>query len=98
MILGPRFKIDDTFSLIDSFNKNMGLNHFYYKNNYQCLLYEMYNKYNVICGNRQASNLATNFENPFSSSKNKSMAHIVNMIRRKFSSDSSSSSSIIFFA
>ena len=71
----------------------MGLDHSYYKDNYRCLLYEMYNEYNTKYGNRRASNLATNFENPSSSSKDKSVAHLVNMIRRKFASGASSSSS-----
>ena len=50
----------------------------------------MYNEYNAIYENRRACNLATNFENPSSSSKNKSPAHLVNMIRRKFASGASS--------
>ena len=71
----------------------MGLDHSYYKDNYRCLFYEMYNEYNTKYGNRRASNLATNFENPFSSSKDKSTTHLVNMIRRKFTSGASSTSS-----
>ena len=71
----------------------MGLDHSYYKDNYWCLLYEMYNEYNIKYGNRRASNLATNFKNPSLSSKNKSTAYLVDMIGRKFASDASSSSS-----
>ena len=70
----------------------MGLDHSCYKDNYRCLLYVMYNEYNAMYGNRRASNLAINFENPSSSSKNESTAHLVNMIRRKFASGASSSS------
>ena len=81
------------FCLIDSFDENMRLDYSYYKNNYRCLLNEMYNEYNAKCGNKRASNLDTNFENLSSSFKNKSKAHLVNMIRRKFASGASSSSS-----
>ena len=69
MFLNPRFKIDGTFCLIDSYDENMRLDHSNYKDNYRCSLYEMYNEYNTKYGNRRASNLATNFENPSSSSK-----------------------------
>ena len=44
-------------------------------------------------GNKRASNLAINFENPSSSSKNKSTARLVKMIKRKFASGASFSSS-----
>ena len=71
----------------------MRLDYSYYKNNYRCLLYAMYNEYNAMYGNRRVPNLAINFENPSSSSKNKSTAHLVNMIIRKFTSGASSSSS-----
>ena len=93
MILDLRFKIDDTFYLIDFYDKNMGLDHSYYKDNYRCLLYEMYNEYNTKYRNRRASNLAINFENPSSSSKVKSTAYLVNIIKKKLASDASSSSS-----
>ena len=93
MILDLHFKIDGTVCLIDSYDENTRFDHSYYKDNCHCLLYEMYNEYNATYGNRQASNLATNFENPSSSSENKSTAHLVNMIRKKFVSGVSSSSS-----
>ena len=41
----------------------MRLDHSYYKDNYRCLLYEMYNEYNAKYENRRAFNLATNFKN-----------------------------------
>ncbi|KAH7679060.1 Ribonuclease H-like protein [Dioscorea alata] len=93
MIFDPRFKIDGTFSMIDSCDKNMGLDHSFLKENYRSLFYDMYNEYHKKHGDRWAFNLPTTIESSSSNTKNRSATRVVNLINQIFFMGGSSSSS-----
>ncbi|KAH7670359.1 Ribonuclease H-like protein [Dioscorea alata] len=93
MILDPRFKIDGTFCMIDSYDKNMGLDHSFLKENYRSLFYDMYNEYHEKYGDRRAFNLSTTIESSSSGTKNRSATYVVNLINQQFFMGGSSSSS-----